>query len=156
MSKTKLLLLSTALLFCCTEVSFAQSKKKKDAGKEAPKVEQKAPEKKGPKPYNKVVDSTAVTQKGLFNIHKTTDNKFLFEINDTLIGKEIMTITRYSKTPAGGGVFGGEEVNRQVIKWEKGLNNNLLLRSITHVITSPERQTYCSSSKKFISRPNYW
>ena len=40
MSKTKLLLLSTALLFCCTEVSFAQSKKKKDAGKEAPKVEQ--------------------------------------------------------------------------------------------------------------------
>ena len=138
MSKTKLLLLSTALLFCCTEVSFAQSKKKKDAGKEAPKVEQKAPEKKGPKPYNKVVDSTAVTQKGLFNIHKTTDNKFLFEINDTLIGKEIMTITRYSKTPAGGGVFGGEEVNRQVIKWEKGLNNNLLLRSITHVITSPD------------------
>lgn len=139
MSKTKLLLLSTALLFCCTEVSFAQSKKKKDADKEAPKVEQKAPEKKGPKPYNKVVDSTAVTQKGLFNIHKTTDNKFLFEINDSLIGKEIMTITRYSKTPAGGGVFGGEEVNRQVIKWEKGLNNNLLLRSITHVITSPDQ-----------------
>jgi hypothetical protein len=31
----------------------------------------------------------------------------------------MMTITRYSKTPAGGGIFGGEEVNRQV-GWEKG------------------------------------
>jgi hypothetical protein len=29
----------------------------------------------------------------------------------------MMTITRYSKTPAGG-IFGGEEVNRQV-RWEK-------------------------------------
>jgi hypothetical protein len=31
----------------------------------------------------------------------------------------MMTITRYSKTPAGGGIFGGE-VNRQVVRWEKG------------------------------------
>lgn len=138
MSKIKLLLLSTALVICCTEVTFAQRKKKKNESEEAPKVEQKAPEKKEPKPYNKVVDSTAVTQKGLFDIHKTTDNKYLFEINDSLIGKEIMAITRFTKTPAGGGVFGGEEVNRQVIRWEKGLNNNLLLRSITHVISSPD------------------
>jgi hypothetical protein len=29
----------------------------------------------------------------------------------------MMTIT---KTPAGGGIFGGEEVNRQVVRWEKG------------------------------------
>jgi hypothetical protein len=29
-----------------------------------------------------------------------------------------MTITRYSKTPAGGGFF-GEEINRQVVRWEK-------------------------------------
>jgi hypothetical protein len=29
-----------------------------------------------------------------------------------------MTINRF-KTPAGGGIFGGEEVNRQVIKFEK-------------------------------------
>jgi hypothetical protein len=28
-----------------------------------------------------------------------------------------MTITRYSKTPAGG-IFGGEEINRQVVRWE--------------------------------------
>jgi hypothetical protein len=47
-----------------------------------------------------------------------------------------MTITRYSKTPAGG-IFGGEEINRQVVRWEK-LNNNILLRSVTYVIMSPD------------------
>lgn len=138
MSKIKFLLLGIALISCCNEGIIAQSKKKNEENKETPKVEQKAPDKKGPKPYNKVVDSTAISQKGLFHVHKTSDNKFLFEINDTIIGKEIMAITRFSKTPAGGGIFGGEEINRQVIRWEKGLNNNLLLRSITHVITSPD------------------
>ena len=49
-----------------------------------------------------------------------------------------MTITRFSKTPAGGGIFGGEEVNRQVIQFEKGLNNTMLLRSISYVIMSPD------------------
>jgi hypothetical protein len=66
------------------------------------------------------------------------DSKYLFEIPDSILGLEMMTITRYSKTPAGGGIFGGEEVNRQVVRWEKGLNNNILLRSITYVIMSPD------------------
>ena len=88
-------------------------------------------------PYKRVIDSTAVTQKGLIDVHKVGD-KYLFEIADSLIGKEIMTITRYSKTPAGGGIFGGEEVNRQVIKFEKGLSHNILVRSITYVISTPD------------------
>jgi Met-zincin/Domain of unknown function (DUF5117)/Domain of unknown function (DUF5118) len=66
------------------------------------------------------------------------DDKYLFEIPDSLLGRDIMAIRRFSKTPAGGGIFGGEEVNRQVVRWEKGINNNLLLRSITQVIMSPD------------------
>lgn len=142
MVKKKLTLIITCLLFCFAQGTFAQSKKKKRADKNASaKVEAKAPEskdgKKEPKPYKKVIDSTAVTQKGLIDIHKIND-KYLFEIPDSLLGSEIMTITRYSKTPAGGGIFGGEEINRQVVRWEKGLNNNILLRSVTYVIMSPD------------------
>ena len=142
MVKKKLTLIITCLLFCFAQGTFAQSKKKKRSDKNAPaKVEAKAPEskdgKKEPKPYKKVIDSTAVTQKGLIDIHKIND-KYLFEIPDSLLGSEIMTITRYSKTPAGGGIFGGEEINRQVVRWEKGLNNNILLRSVTYVIMSPD------------------
>ncbi|TDE43461.1 DUF5117 domain-containing protein [Flavobacterium rhamnosiphilum] len=142
MVKKKLTLIITCLLFCFAQGTFAQSKKKKRADKNASaKVEAKAPDakdgKKEPKPYKKVIDSTAVTQKGLIDIHKIND-KYLFEIPDSLLGSEIMTITRYSKTPAGGGIFGGEEINRQVVRWEKGLNNNILLRSVTYVIMSPD------------------
>jgi hypothetical protein len=138
----------TLLVALMVSIGFganAQKKKKADEAKpavaEVPKKPDapKKPEtpKKGPKPYKEVVDSTAVTQKGLMTVHKM-DDKYLFEIPDSLLEREIMSITRYSKTPAGGGIFGGEEVNRQVVKWEKGINNNLLLRSITKVIMSPD------------------
>ncbi|MGZ9675549.1 zinc-dependent metalloprotease [Flavobacterium sp. GNP001] len=127
------------LSFSATE-TFAQSKKKKKNDKTAVAVPMAKPAegKKEPKPYKKVIDSTAVTQKGLIDVHKA-DNKYLFEIPDSLLGGEIMTITRYSKTPAGGGIFGGEEINRQVIRFEKGPNNNILMRSVTYVIMSPDQ-----------------
>lgn len=136
----KLTLLSCLITFSFSTELMAQ-KKKKD--KKKPTTEtiasdvKKPDAKKEPKPYKKVIDSTAITQDGLIDVHKVGE-KYLFEISDSLIGKEIMTITRYSKTPAGGGIFGGEEVNRQVIKFEKGLNHNILVRSVTYVISTPD------------------
>jgi hypothetical protein len=134
----KVTLISTCLLLLFCVEGFAQKKDKKKKSKDKTEVAAKKPEeKKGPKPYKKVIDSSAVTQKGLIDVHKMKD-KYLFEISDSLIGKEIMTITRYSKTPAGGGVFGGEEINRQVVRFEVGPNDNILLRSITYVIMTPD------------------
>jgi hypothetical protein len=139
MLKKKLTLIIMCSLLFSVPGTFAQSKKKKKADKNPiTAVDPKAADaKKKPKPYKKVIDSTAVTQKGLIDVHQI-DNKYLFEIPDSLLGSEMMTITRYSKTPAGGGIFGGEEINRQVVRWEKGLNDNILLRSITYVIMSPD------------------
>ena len=138
MKHLKLSLFYSILMICFSQVLVSQNKKKLDNSKSSSVSETQKPEvKKSPKPYNKVVDSTAVTQKGLIDIHKM-DAKYLFEIPATLLDTEIMTITRFSKTPAGGGIFGGEEVNRQVILFEKGLNNTLLLRSISYVIMSPD------------------
>ena len=139
MIKKKLTLFIVLLLIFSAQDTFAQSRKKRKADKDAiAKVDAKAADaKKEPKPYKKVIDSSAVTQRGLIDVHKI-DNKYLFEIPDSILGSEMMTITRYSKTPAGGGIFGGEEINRQVVRWEKGLNNNILLRSITYVIMSPD------------------
>ncbi|RYJ52371.1 DUF5117 domain-containing protein [Flavobacterium petrolei] len=139
MFKKKLTLFIVFLLIFSAPETFAQSRKKRKAEKNAiAKVDTKANDaKKEPKPYKKVIDSSAVTQRGLIDVHKI-DNKYLFEIPDSILGSEMMTITRYSKTPAGGGIFGGEEINRQVVRWEKGLNNNILLRSITYVIMSPD------------------
>lgn len=138
----------TLLVALMVSIGFGANAQKKKKGEEAKPAVAEVPKKpdapkktetpkKGPKPYKEVIDSTAVTQKGLMTVHKM-DDKYLFEIPDSLLEREIMSITRYSKTPAGGGIFGGEEVNRQVVKWEKGINNNLLLRSITKVIMSPD------------------
>jgi hypothetical protein len=139
----KLFIISTLLLFVSTTDALAQRKKKdkkKPATTAAAPTDAKKPEVKKPKPYNKVIDSTAVTQKGLIDVHKVGD-KYLFEVADSLLGKEIMSITRYSKTPAGGGIFGGEEINRQVLIFEKGISDNILLRSVTYVITTPNEDS---------------
>jgi hypothetical protein len=144
----KITLTATCLLLLFCVEGFAQKKDKKKKSKEKTEVASKKPEeKKGPKLYKKVIDSTAVTQKGLIDIHKMKE-KYLFEISDSLIGKEIMTTTRYSKTPAGGGIFGGEEINRQVIRFEKGLNDNIILRSVTYVITTPDADKPISQAVK--------
>ena len=144
---------SLQILFCffllTSAETFAQKKDKKNKKNFPPATaEAKKPDaKKEPKPYKKVIDSTAVTQKGLIDVHKVAD-KYLFEISESLIGKEIMTITRYSKTPAGGGIFGGEEVNRQVVRFEKGQNNTMILRSITYVIMTPDEDKPITKSVK--------
>ena len=146
----KLTLLSCLITFSFSTELMAQ-KKKKDKKKpttEAVASDAKKPDaKKEPKPYKKVIDSTAITQDGLIDVHKVGE-KYLFEISDALIGKEIMTITRYSKTPAGGGIFGGEEINRQVVRFEKGQNNTILLRSITYVIMTPDEDKPITKSVK--------
>jgi hypothetical protein len=146
----KLIVFTCLIVFSFSNSLLAQSKKKnkKKASTEKVMPEAKKPDaKKVPKPYRKVIDSTAVTQKGLIDVHKVAE-KYLFEISDSLIGKEIMTITRYSKTPAGGGIFGGEEINRQVVRFEKGQNNTILLRSITYVIMTPDENKPITQSVK--------
>ena len=147
----KLIVFICLVLFSFTTDLVAQRKKKdntKSNAVAAVNPDAKKPDaKKEPKPYKKVIDSTAVTQNGLIDVHKVGE-KYLFEISDSLIGKEIMTITRYSKTPAGGGIFGGEEVNRQVVRFEKGQNNTILLRSITYVIMTPDEDKPITKSVK--------
>ncbi len=93
--------------------------------------------KTGPKPYKEIITEKAKTMKGLMTVHKV-DDKWYFEIADSLIGRDIMAITRFTKTAAGGGIFGGEQVNKQVIRWEKAPDNKIFLRSITIVIASPD------------------
>ncbi|MDR3680263.1 MAG: zinc-dependent metalloprotease [Flavipsychrobacter sp.] len=86
--------------------------------------------KKGPKPYNKVITDRAVTKRGLFTVH-LVDDKWYFEIPDSLFNREMIVTTRYSKTAGGGGIYAGEMENEQTIKWEKGPNKNVLLRVVT-------------------------
>ena len=88
----------------------------------------------GPKPYKDVITAKAVTDEGLFNVHKV-EEKYFLEIPDTLLGREILIVNRISKSAAGmrSGFFGyaGDEIGRNVIRFEKGPNNKLFIRNIS-------------------------
>jgi len=141
----KHVLLAAVISLAGAQASLAQKKKKKE---EPPKVETPAANstpdkgkpskpKSGPKDFAEVIDSTAKSQTGLVGVH-LVDNKWYFEVPDSLLGRDIMAVTRFSRTAAGGGIYGGEEIKRQMIRWEKGPENNLLLRSVTILTMSPD------------------
>ncbi len=88
-----------------------------------------------PKPYKDVITDKAITKKGLFTVHKV-DDKYYFEIADSTMGREILAVTRYSKVAGGGGRYGGEVVNEQSLKFERGPSNNVFIRVVTLISTA--------------------
>jgi hypothetical protein len=78
--------------------------------------------KEGIKKFNDLIPSKTKVDKGLFNTYKV-DGKYYYEIPDSLIGREMLVITRLVKTPANikvfGQQYGGESQNDQVWKWER-------------------------------------
>ena len=85
--------------------------------------------------YDKVVTKEAKTDAGLFKIHKI-DDAYLCEIPDSLLGREMLMVTRIAKTASGLG-FGGGKENTQVLRWEKK-DKKILLRVVSHNVVADE------------------
>src|ERR1700745_3713142 len=102
-------------MLCLTVAVTAKHKHKKGSAPAMPaKSEDSTASKKGPKPFSKVITNKAISRKGLFTVHKV-DDKWYFEIPDSLMDREMMVTTRYSKIAGGGGVYAGEMANRQTV-----------------------------------------
>ncbi|UOY05083.1 zinc-dependent metalloprotease [Muricauda sp. SCSIO 64092] len=127
---TQKLLVRIVILFLFMgsfQTSEAQLFKKKKK-----KTETKAPEKpkKGAiKPYEKVITKDAKTDDGLFKVHQVED-KHYYEIPDSLFQREMLMVSRISKTATGIG-FGGGKINTQVLRWEKK-PKKVLLRVVSY------------------------
>lgn len=78
--------------------------------------------KEGIKKFSDLIPAKTKVDNGLFNTYKV-DGKYYFEIPDSVIGREMLVVTRLAKTPADIKVsnqqYGGEEANDQVWKWER-------------------------------------
>jgi hypothetical protein len=87
-----------------------------------------------PKPYKEVITDKAKTDNGLFKVHKIED-KYYFEIPDSLLNRDILVVNRISKAAAGmrSGFFGyaGDQIGQNVVRFEKGPNNKVFLRDIS-------------------------
>lgn len=97
--------------------------------------------KSGPRPYSEVITEKAITRKGLFCIHKVED-KWYFEMGDSLLGRDILVVNRIAKAPidtrAGFAGYAGDEINENVIRFEKGPNNKIFLRNISFSVYSKD------------------
>ena len=90
--------------------------------------------KSGPKPYKDVITDKAISKKGLFTVHKVED-KWYFEIADSLLGRDILIVNRLSKAAAGMRNFffgyAGDQIGNNVVSFEKGPNNKIFLKKIS-------------------------
>jgi len=95
----------------------------------------KKPGKNDPKPYHQVITKDAKSDEGLFTVH-TVDDKFYYEIPDSLFNREMLMVTRISKTAAGLG-FGGGKQNEQVLRWEKK-GKKVILRVVSYNVVAAD------------------
>ena len=111
----------------CSEGAFAQKKNRKndkDQAVQQDTVPKSDAAKNGIKPYSRVITSEAKSKEGLFTVHEL-DNKYYYEIPDSLLGRDMLLVTTIAKTADGLG-YGGERANTLLVKWERNADNILL------------------------------
>lgn len=86
---------------------------------------------RGPRPYAQVITNRAITDRGGVSVHKV-DERYFFEVPDSLLGRDFLMITRVSGVPAGSGGFqsAGSSLNERMIRWER-VGDRLMLRGIS-------------------------
>jgi len=79
--------------------------------------QKKDKDEKKEKTFEDIIGKEAKSDEGLFTVHEVED-KFYYEIPDSLLNKEMLMVTRIAKTANGLG-FGGGKQNTQVVRWVK-------------------------------------
>ena len=100
------------------------------AGEEAPDAKQEKM-----KPYRSVVTEEAVSDSGLFVLHRIGD-KLLYEIPDSMLGREMLLVSRRAKTAERLG-FGGMKNNTQTLRWQRQADR-ILLRVSSHELVAAD------------------
>ena len=113
---------------------------------------QKKPEKsdkdKKEKTYSDIITDKAITDEGLFYVHKV-DEKYYYEIHDSLLNRDMLMVTRIAKM-AKEIPLGAHKLSEQVLSWQK-FDKNLLLKELSF-------SNYASDSlpiKEAVSNANF-
>ncbi len=91
-------------------------------------------------PYAEAVPDTAISSPGLFTVHRVGD-RYLYEIPNEKLGREMILITRVTQTASGIG-FGGHRQTTEMVRWERR-GDQVLLRQVSFDNTAdPELPIY--------------
>lgn len=135
-------LLTAAALLCAME-TIAQKKETKQDTAAVKSQKTDSAVTAAPKPYDKVITAKAISTKGLFTVHKLDDNYYL-EIPDSLLGREMLLVSRLAKSAVEGLTAGreswyaGDEINERVITFEKGPDHKVFMRGISYRVHSSD------------------
>ena len=115
----------------------------------APAPASAAPKKEGIKPFAEIITAKAKSKTGLFKTHKV-DDKWYFEIPDSILNREMLVVTRLAKVPAGVKVgnqqYGGEQLNEQVWQWERR-GKQIFIRVPSYAVRASENSDMYQSVK---------
>ncbi len=91
-----------------------------------------------PKPYGEVVTDAAVSEPGLFTVHRVGDT-LLFEIPDSLFNRDLLSVSRIAQVPAGLGGYlpAGTKTAEQVLRWERD-GDRVRLRTQSYTAVADE------------------
>ncbi|HSJ25846.1 MAG TPA: zinc-dependent metalloprotease [Longimicrobiales bacterium] len=89
--------------------------------------------------YSAVVTAAAQTDRGLFDVHRVGE-RILFEIPDSVLGRDMALLSRYAQTQEGLADGGDRMAPNMVVRWERR-DNRILLRAISHSTTADEGST---------------
>ncbi|NND72233.1 MAG: zinc-dependent metalloprotease, partial [Rhodothermales bacterium] len=82
-----------------------------------------------PKAFSEVISEDFESDEGLFRIHQD-DGKVFYEIPDSLLGEELLLVSRIAATADNIG-YGGMKANTQVVRWERQ-DDKILLRIVSY------------------------
>ena len=81
------------------------------------------------KKYSDVITDKAITDSGLFIVHKVED-KFFYEIPTDVLEKEMLLVSRIARTANNIG-YGGEKNNTQTVRWQRN-GKQIFIRVISY------------------------
>lgn len=84
------------------------------------------------RPYAQVVTDRSVTDTGGITVHRV-DDRWLFEVPDSLMGRDFLLVSRIAGVPAnfGGFLSAGTSVEERVVRWERQ-RDRIILRTIAY------------------------
>lgn len=108
----------------------------------------------GVRPYREIITDKAISKNGFFKVHKVED-KYYFEIPHDMLWRDILVVNRLSQTQAGTG-YGGDQIGQNVVRFDRGPNNRIFLRTISYAVyakdsTSPMFSSVANSNLQPIS-----
>ena len=132
MKRTQTILILAILAFSLQPLTAQRRPQEQNNTQSENKPDSKT-ESKGPARLEEFIKAETAVMEGMTPVY-VQDKKYFIGIPDSLIGRDILMVTRMAETPAGfrANFFGyaGDQINSGMLRFEKGPDNNIFLTKV--------------------------